>query len=326
MQDVAKAAGVSLATVSRALSPPHLVSPALRDRVRASAEKLRYVPNLTAGSLAGNRSRIVAVVVPAITNAIFSETIDGLSSVLAARDYQLLLGQTWYREDQEAALVETFLGRRVDGLVLTGATRDKRLRDVLQASGVPIVETWDLGSRPLDMQVGFSNQRAAAAAADYLAERGYQRLGFIGGMDLRSAMRFEGFVEAAQAHGLRAPVVVRIPSPAPSSLMAGGESIAELLRRDPKVDAVFCSNDMIAMGALLECQRRGWAVPGRVAVMGFSNLDIAKAAVPPLSTVHVNAREIGVRAAGMVLERIETGSSSVRRLDLGFSVIARESA
>ena len=119
MSDVARAAGVSLVTVSRAINTPTKLAPDTLAAVRVAIERLGYVPNLMAGSLASNRSRIVAAIVPTISNLVFSETLEALAQTLADGGYQLLLGQSAYRHNDEAALVDTFLGRRVDGLVLT---------------------------------------------------------------------------------------------------------------------------------------------------------------------------------------------------------------
>ena len=325
MEDVAREAGVSLATVSRVFNQPDIVSADTVERVRQVAGRLGYTPNLTAGSLAGNRSKIIAAVVPTITNSIFSETIDGLSTVLTEKRYQLLLGQTWYDDRRLAELVETFIGRRVDGLVLTGLTRDAALRKRIKAARIPVVETWELGPRPIDMLVGFSNEAAASAAARHLIGKGRTRLGFIGGMDLRSGARLKGYCAEIQAAGLPAPSIVRIPSPSPSSVLAGCEAIVRLLAMSPTVDAVLCSNDMIAMGVLLECQRRGIAVPGRIAVMGFSDLPVAQVLVPALTTVQVRAREIGLRAADLILDRLGSVERKPARLDLGFSIVIRDS-
>ena len=144
MEDVARAAGVSAITVSRALNAPDKLSPATLRAVRAAIERLRYVPNLTAGSLASNRSRTVAVIVPTVNSSIFSDTIDGLAQALASHRYQLLLGQTNYRLEEESALVQAFLGRRVDGLVLTGVNHARGVRSSILRAGIPVVETWDL--------------------------------------------------------------------------------------------------------------------------------------------------------------------------------------
>ncbi len=326
MEDVARAANVSISTVSRAFSQPDRVDPETREAIFAEARRLNYVRDLTAGSLAAGRSRIVAAVVPVLTNAIFSETIDGLGHELASRGYQLLLGQSWYRDGDEHALIEAFLGRKIDGLVVTGQIRDRALRAKIKQSGVPTVETWEMADKPLDMMVGFSNEAAAAAAARYLIGRGYRELGFIGGMDQRSQSRWEGFSQAAIAAGAPPPSAYRIHSPAPSSVVAGGEGLRTLLAERPNLRAVFCSNDMIASGAVFACQRLGLAVPNKMAVMGFSNLPIGAELVPPLTTIQVSAREIGVCAAKMILDRVEGRTGRPAKLDLGFSVIARGSA
>lgn len=323
MEDVARAAGVSMITVSRALNAPGKLAPATLARVRAAIERLRYVPNLTAGSLASNRSRIIAAIVPTIANSIFSDTVDGLARLLARHRYQLLLGQTQYREEEEAALVDAFLGRRVDGLVLTGVVHARGVRARLRRAGVPVVETWDLTPRPIDMLVGFSNRAAGEAAARYLVGQGYRSLAFIGGVDDRSAARLAGFGEVARALGAGAIATALLP--APSSPADGSKALAGLLEQGfPR--AVFCSNDMLAAGALFECQRRRIAVPERIAVMGFADLPIAAGIEPALTSVQVRAMQMGEQAGTMLMARLAGNAASERIVDLGFAVVERASA
>jgi LacI family gluconate utilization system Gnt-I transcriptional repressor len=324
MEDVARATGVSMITVSRAVNAPDKVAPATLSRVLAAIDRLRYVPNLTAGSLASNRSRIVAAIVPTIANSIFSETVDGLAQALAPRGYQLLLGQTRYRAAEEAALVDAFLGRRVDGLVLTGVQHARGVRARLQDAGIPVVETWDLTSRPIDMLVGFSNRAAGEAAAHYLAGKGYCTLGFIGGDDDRSVARLDGFRAAAAVHRSGEVVVARVP--ASSSLAEGGVAMAELLERHRPPRAVFCSNDMLAAGALFECQRRRIGVPAQVAIMGFADLPIAAGVAPALTSMQVRSTEMGQRVGSMLLARLAGAPQAERRVDGGFAVVERASA
>lgn len=324
MEDVARAAGVSLVTVSRALNMPEKLAPATLAAVRAAVDELRYVHNLTAGSLASSRTRIIGAIVPTIASSIFSDTIDGLGQVLAQHGYQLLLGQTQYRDEEESRLADTFLGRRVDGLVLTGVSHAHGLRAKLQRAGTPVVETWDLAARPIDMLVGFSNHAAGHSAACHLAGKGYAPLAFIGGGDARSAARLAGFREGARNCGLAAVAVATVPSP--SSVLDGAAALARLLSTAPAPRAVFCTNDMLAAGVLFECQRRRLAVPARIAVMGFADLPIAAGLEPTLTTVQVRSNEMGQRAGEMLLGRLRGETGAPRIVDLGFAVVERASA
>jgi LacI family gluconate utilization system Gnt-I transcriptional repressor len=324
MEDVARAAGVSPITVSRALNMPEKLSPATLAAVQGAIDRLRYVRNLAAGTLASDRSRIVAAIVPTIASSIFSDTVEGLSTALSAQRYQLLLGQTGYRDDEEARLIDAFLGRRVDGLVLVGVQHARGVRAKLQRAGIPVVETWDLNARPIDMLVGFSNRAAGEAAAAYLAGRGYRRLGFIGGDDERSATRLESFRTAARAAGAGEVLIALERSP--SSVLDGGRAMGALLDAANPPRAVFCTNDMLAAGALFECQRRRIAVPGAVAVMGFADLPIAAGTEPALTTVQVRADEMGRRAGAMLLQRLAGAAVPQRIVDLGFTVVQRASA
>ena len=324
MEDVAHEAGVALVTVSRVINEPDKVSEKTLKTVRAAIDKLRYVPNLTAGSLASNRSRIVAAVVPTLSNALFAETVDGLAETLSNGGYQLLLGQTFYRAEDETKVVQAFLGRRVDGIVLTGTTHAPGLRSTLKRAGIPVVETWDMGRQPIDMLVGFSHRQAGREAAAYLIGKGYRSLAVVGSYPERSLMRVEGFVEAAAELGIVDVEIEYVD--APSSVDDGARSLLSLLARKPAIDAIFCASDMVALGALLECQRRGWSVPGRVALMGFADLPVAGAGAAGISTVQVPRHQIGVRAGEMLLARFADRPLAQRIQDLGVKVVARATA
>jgi len=168
MEDVATLAGVSMITVSRVINSPDKVAEVTRIKVEKAIRTLGYVPNLMAGSLASSKSRLIGAIVPTIDNSIFAETIRGLSKTLASNGYELLLGQTGYVDNAEERIVSTFLGRRVDAMVLTGIRHTDKTRSQLKDSGIPVVETWDLSDRPIDMLVGFSNLEAGAAMGRYL--------------------------------------------------------------------------------------------------------------------------------------------------------------
>ncbi|WP_170168261.1 LacI family DNA-binding transcriptional regulator [Pseudorhodoferax soli] len=323
MSDVARAAGVSLVTVSRVVNEPERVKPDTLRAVRSAIEQLGYVPNLMAGSLASKRSRIVAAIVPTISNLVFSETIEALTRTLADGGYQLLLGQSGYRAGDEAALVDTFLGRRVDGLVLTGEGQPPALRDKLRRAGLPVVQTWELGGEAIDMQVGFSNHDAGRAAAEHLIARGHRALAFIGAQEARSQQRLAGFRAAAAEHGV-SDVPAELIRP-PALIDDAGPRLAQIVAQRPEVTAVFCNNDLLAAGVLFECRQHGWDVPGRMAVLGFGDLAIARAASPRLSTVQIRRAEIGERAGQMLLARLSGENQGARTVDIGFEVIARAS-
>ncbi len=324
MEDVAKLAKVSLITVSRAINQPDKLSPDTLSRVRKAIEACGYVPNLLAGSLASNKSRIVAAIVPTIDRSVFSETIRGLSERLARDGYQLLLGSTGYSVDEEERLVRAFLGRRVDALVLTGTVHSPQTRRMLQDAAIPVVETWELTHDGIDMVVGFSNRQAGAAMGKYLLQRGHRVLAFVGGPEARSEARFRGFKSAVKSQS--ACRLSRLQLPPSAAYAEGREAVGALLALDPDIDAIFFTNDAIAVGAIMECHRRGIRIPHDLAIAGFADLDIAAEVVPSLTSVQVRSSLIGEEAAQRVLTRLKGESEPEKVTDLGFAIVARESA
>ena len=319
MHDVARLAEVSPITVSRALSQPDKVSAETRRRVEAAIAQVGYVPNLTAGSLASNRSRIIAAVVPTIANSIFADTVQGLSDQLERQGYQLLLGQTGYSETTEDELIRAFLGRRPDALVLTGIGRSAAARALLRNAEIPIVETWDLTAAPLDMLVGFSNRDAGRAMAEFFLARGYRRLAFVGSTDQRSQARRAGFLAAA-------PDALTIALDEQASVPRGRAALQRVRAEAPDVQAIFFSTDVLAVGALLECQRLGLAVPRELAIAGLGDLPIAAEINPALTTIEIRGYAIGEHAARMLLQRLAGERVAPKIVDLGFRIVARASA
>ncbi len=327
MSDVAREAGVARVTVSRVLSEPGSVAPATRAAVQAAIERLGYLPNLNAGTLASQRSHIVGCIVPSLSNAWFADTIDGLGDVLAGAGYQLLLGQTRYDLAAEERLIDTFLGRQVDAVVVTGANHTPGAREKLRRAGMPVVETWDLPTDPIDMGVGFSHEQAGALAADRLLARGCRQLGFIGADEIRARKRLAGLQAAVARHGGGVPVEITL-CPAPSSFEDGTAGMQLLKQQRPALDGVFCGNDTLAIGALAACRHSGWRVPQDIAVVGFSDHAIAAAAVPALTTVRVRSLELGREAGRLLLQRLDGQADDPRGSlrDLGVCLIERESA
>ena len=324
LADVAKLAGVSAITASRALNTPAQVSPEALRRVREAVERTGYVPNMLAGGLASTRSRLVAAVVPTVAGPVFLETIQALTEALAESGYQVMLGQGGYANSREDALLDAIIGRRPDGIVLTGIMHSAEGRRRLLAAGIPVVETWDLTPTPIDMLVGFSHEKVGAAVAEYLHARGRRRAAIVTADDSRAGVRREGFVQVAARLGtLDVPVCV---VPAPSALGHGRTGLADLLARRPEIDAVFCSSDTLALGVITEAQARGIPVPGQLAVLGFGDFGFAADTHPALTTVRIDGTAIGRQAARFIIERAEGRPVPERVVDIGFSLVQRASA
>lgn len=323
LHDVAKLAGVAPITASRALNTPGQVSDDVRKRVGDAVARTGYVPNRLAGGLASARSRLVAAVVPTISGPVFLETVQSLTEALAERGYQLMLGQAGYASRREDALLEAIIGRRPDGIVLTGIMHSTEGRRRLLACGIPVVETWDLTPTPIDMLVGFSHVEVGRAVANFLHAKGRRHLGVVAGDDERAQRRFGAFQATAQALGL--PEVQRVIVPAPTTLKAGRRALAEMVKTSRKLDAVFCSSDLLALGVMTEARVRGLRVPDKLAVVGFGDLDFSADLDPALTTVHIKGAAIGRQAAQFIVDRAEGRTVEQRVVDIGFSIVERQS-
>lgn len=327
MSDIARAAGVSVVTVSRSLNHPDKVSSETRKRVIDAMERTGYVPDQVAGSLVTRRSHAIGLVIPTVTNSLFADTIEGISDVMEPRGYQLMIGSSRYDPEVEQALVRTFLSRRADAIILTGVTHTPFTRRLLEHSGVPVVEMWNLCDDPIDTLVGFSNFEAARQMTLYLGQRGYRNIAFMGGDTAdndRTTHRELGYLAALDDLGLqsRQEWIER----GAFDVRNGARGLHRLLDRCPEVDAVFTASDVLALGAIFECMRQGWAVPDRVAIAGLDDSVIAKEVVPALTTVRIPRHKIGLRIGEILLNRLEGRETAAERVDLGFEIIRRDSA
>jgi LacI family gluconate utilization system Gnt-I transcriptional repressor len=323
---VAKIAGVSAMTASRALHKPDLVAEETGERVRAAAEALAYVPNRVAGGLSSQRSNVVIAVIPSTLNPIFSAVVESLRAELVAFGYELFLGLSEYETDRETEIIQAIIGRRPAGIVLTGVVHSPEVRRHVAAAHIPVVETWDLTPTPMDMIVGFSNEGVGRAAAHHLLRRGCRKLALVVADDQRAQVRRKGFAAALAERHVRAPVVEVVH--APSTVGAAREAARRLFGVKPRIDGVFCSSDQLAMGVLFEASARGVAIPRQVAVVGFGNVEASAHTHPSLTTVAVDGAAIGREAARMLLARLEhsAANDAPQVVDVGFHIVPRESA
>jgi LacI family gluconate utilization system Gnt-I transcriptional repressor len=322
VRDVAKIAGVAPITVSRALNQPDSVSPALLKRVHDAVSKTGYVPNLMAGSLSSSKSKLIAAVVPSTVFSVFNETIEHLNNALFDAGYQLMLGQSQYLASREEALLGAVIGRRPDGIFLTGIMKPGNARKRLLASGIPVVETWDLTSNPIDMLVGFSHLEIGRSVANYLIEKGHRNFAVVRASDERADRRMSSFIQRIKKEGLAPVVVINVGSV--RSLARGRQALAEIMVLNTKVDAVFCSSDLLALGVLTEARARNIRIPDELAVMGFGGVPIVEDMVPALSTVQINAAKIGAVAAQCLIARAEGQVVEKPIVDMGFTILERD--
>jgi LacI family gluconate utilization system Gnt-I transcriptional repressor len=326
LADVAAHAGVGTMTASRVLSQPDLVSPALRARVEQAVAALGYVPNRAARALASAQSNVIVVLVPSLSNAVFTAVLAGIEDALAADGYQILIGNTRYSDAQEEKLLGIYLQSNPDGILLSGLTHSPRVQEMLASSQVPVVSMMDLASAPDALSVGFSQEEAGYTMTRYLLDKGYLRIGFMGAQrDERTLKRLEGYRRALREAGRGDPQLETVV-PDPSTIALGAELLGRMLAVTPDCDAIFCCNDDLAQGAIFQCQRRGIAVPQQLAICGFNDLPTSAWMNPSVTTIATPRYRIGFEAATLLRSAIKGERPANGRIDLGFTLMARESA
>jgi LacI family gluconate utilization system Gnt-I transcriptional repressor len=286
----------------------------------------------SAGAFSTGRTGFIACLVPAFDNPNFADTIRGLTDALAGSGLQLLLGETGYSVEQEEWLIASMLKRRPEGVVLTGGEHNRRARQLLEQTEVPVIETWDLPKSPIGHVVGFSNAEAVGRLVEYLHRKGYRRIAFLGGTgerDVRGADRRAGYEAALERLGLPRGRVISFATP-PTSMRQGAEALGRLLDLWPEVEAAICVSDLSAFGAVMECRRRHLPVPQRIAIAGFGNFELASVSSPAITTLGVQGYEIGQRAGALLLRAVEKqrqGKHLLKQtIETPYEVVARESA
>lgn len=325
LKDVARAADISLITASRALRTPEIVSEKVRARVAEVVEALGYAPNQAARALASARSSIIGIIVPSVTNLVFTDVLRGVYDAIEGTDLQVQLGNSRYTAQKEERLLRVFAAQRPAGLIVAGADQSPASRAILQHLGCPVVQIMDVASDPVDMMIGFDHRRAGQAATRHLLDSGYRRIGFMGArMDPRAQRRLEGYADVLRGAGLDDGRLV-MTTQQPSSVALGGRMLAEFLDKISDVDAVFCNNDDIAMGALFECLRRGIRVPDQFGIMGFNDLEYAGSIAPALSTVRTHRYAMGLQAVQRIIAANAGQRTEPPVTDIGFELVPRQS-
>lgn len=324
LDDVATLAGVSPATVSRFLNSPEIVAAKTADRIRAAIVQTGYLPNLTAGTLAGNRSRLIAALVPDIAQSIFNDTVEAMIEELSAAGNSVMLALTGADNNRLITQINAALSRRVDAIILTGVVTDEATRARLRAHPVTVIETWGLPEDPIDVAIGFSHRAAGEEMAHFLRARGYRRPHLVVPRSPRSVRRASSFATRWMQEG--GPEPTRMEVNVPSHFGQGRLSFRALADLPQLPDVVVCGSDWIAQGLIVEAQAAGMRVPDQIAVTGFGNLRLAGDMRPTITSVDVDGARVA-RETIRVLRTLSAGEPlHERRIDVGFRIIARESA
>jgi LacI family gluconate utilization system Gnt-I transcriptional repressor len=326
LADVAKLAGVSAVTVSRALRQPGMVSAPLRDRIDAAVRELAYVPDVAASRLASARTHSIGAIVSSLTNGVFADYLRALHDSLLPAGFQVVVFSSRYSSTEEEKVIATLIGQHPEAIIVAGIDQTPHARRLLERSGVPVIQTFELTDDPIDINVGLSQREAGHAATRFLIDQGHRRIGYIAArLDARAHARMAGYNRAMEEARLDVSGLVSTTL-RPSSVGVGGELLGAILDRRPDLEALFCCDDNLALGALFECQRRGITVPDQISIIGFNDLEFAACAHPPISSVSTPRYEMGRLAAEIVMKIIETGERPAnRRIDVGFAIRERGS-
>ncbi|HAM89057.1 MAG: LacI family DNA-binding transcriptional regulator [Paracoccaceae bacterium] len=315
LRDVSQASGVSEMTVSRVLRNRGDVSQNTRDKVLLVAKQLGYVPNKIAGALASQRVNLVAVIIPSLSNMVFPEVMTGISEVLETTDLQPVVGVTDYLPEKEERVLYEMLSWRPSGVIIAGLEHSETSAMMLKASGIPVVEIMDIDGSPVDAMVGISHRRAGREMAVSILKAGYRKIGFLGTkmpLDHRARKRFEGFTEALAKSGVE--VTDQEFYSGGSALVKGREMTQELLRRNPNLDFLYFSNDLIGAGGLLYLIEKGISIPNQIGLAGFNGVELLQGLPRQLATMDACRSEIGRKAAEMIVQQVNDPKTSFEKV------------
>jgi LacI family gluconate utilization system Gnt-I transcriptional repressor len=323
LDDVAALAGVSTATVSRYLNNPKVVAAATGERIREAIAQTGYIPNLLAGGLASQKSKMVAVLIPHLTDSIFNDTIQTMAEELASAGTTVMMGLTGVTQERTDQLILAAIGRRVDAIIST-APLGPKTRDLIERFPGLFIQIWELPENPPQLAVGFSHRDVGRDVARFLQSRGYRRPVLVTAEGTRARMRSDGFVEEWQTLG--GGNVPELAVEVPSRFGHARRIFAEMRRMAELPDVVVCGSDHLAQGVIVEAQAAGLRVPDQLAVMGFGNAQIAGDMRPTITTVDIDGARIAREAIAAIRQHGAGGKLLTNKVDVGFRLIARESA
>lgn len=327
LEDVANAAEVSTATVSRALNEPGKVSQDTRDRVMQAVDALNYTPNFGARAIAANRTGIIGVVIPTMENAIFAKGVEAFQKVLLDKNATMLVASSNYDTEQEARQIRTLVGRGADGLMLIGFKRDPKIYEFLMEREIPVVSAWAYSTDTSQSCVGFDNLGASKRLVSEAIALGHRSFAYISAptdSNDRASGRVEGAKEAIKEAGLDPDLMRHIETD--YSIQNGKDAFLNLIKNNtqPRPSLVICGNDVLAVGAIKGAEACGLKVPDDISVIGFDNIELASVVTPELTTVHVPHEEMGRMAAECLYDLVNEAMEP-KQIALETHIVMRES-
>jgi LacI family transcriptional regulator len=325
LQDVARLAGVSTATVSRCFNTPDKVVGATRERIMQIVEELGYTPHFGGRALASNRSNTMGAVIPTMENAIFARGIQAFQETLADAGVTLLVASSGYDPEREFEQIRTLVSQGADGLLLIGFARPEKTYDFLKRRQIPYVTTWNYRSEVDCFNIGFDNRKAASLLAQKVIDLGHSNIAMITAdtdFNDRALNRVEGVratMERAGLSGENLPIVTTT-----YTLESGAKALEELMQQTSPPTAIICGNDVLAAGAVSKAKQLGLKIPEDISITGFDNIDLAEVVDPPLTTVHVPHRRMGETAARILLD-IRDGQTKCQNIELDVHIVMRDS-
>ena len=322
---VARHAGVSTASVSRALNLPDSVSSDLRARIDAAISELGYIPDAAARALSSRRTRTIGAIIPTVDNAMFARGIEALQQYLSVQGYLLLLATSGYEPEVEQRQAQNMISRGIDGLILRGDVHTDALRRLLAAQQMPFVNVGVYHPGKPYPSIGADNEQAALRATTYLLDLGHTRIGMVAALSThndRASARVAGVRRALAARGLALPNAWYFE--VHYHLDDARQAARALLSLEQRPTALICGNDVLAYGVMLEVERHGLHVPGDISVMGFDDLDWSRHLRPSLTTMHLPTDEVWTRAGEYLVRRL-AGRSAALHHEVDASLVVRES-
>jgi len=326
INQVAKMAGVSTATVSRALNKPDTVSEAVKKKIERIIKRIGYIPNAGARSLMLKRTGSIGVIVPTLDNAIFAQGLEEFQRQLSQSGYQMLVASTNYDPEIENQQMRNLLLQGVEGIAMFGSSQKLELIRLLRTRKLPYIHIGTLDTPLNGYAAGFDNKKAIQLGVEYLVQVGHRNFGMIAGKtenNDRARDRVDGVVELLKRNRifLKKESIIEVPYQIQDARIA----LKKLLQINPKISAVVCGNDVLAIGALLEAQSQGIKIPYQCSILGFDNLELSRHIQPSLSTIHIDAIGMWSKAAHHLMSKINGINRLPRKILADVSLVIRDS-